>query len=378
VTGPLALPDFSGIAPLTRTDPPPLIPVWYTADLATGALLDELPLTPSPISRVIGQPMSTSMDLVLAGAPAGWIEETQPGRTMIVCVVDSVPLWAGINIGRTRGSAPTSTLSLVTPEAYLDRRYCSNHSWVGVDECSVVGAGLIGDCAVNGIGLVVDAPADGTLITATYADSDDTTVLSALTSLMQTGSPEFTVDVGWTDATMTDFTLTVRLRHTLGTASTSPNAVFELPGAVTAYAQAESYQSGSGASAARAYGNGEGASRASSGDVLSAGVLGAGWPRWDYRWTPNQATTDPAVLTAAAARAVAAMATGTSLWTLDAAASQAPRPGTDFALGDSVGLLVDPGSSPGHPAGVNVTARALGWSLDFTADKLTPVLSGGS
>jgi len=255
--------------------------------------------------------MSTSADLAIAGAPSSWIDDTQPGRTMVVAVVDDVPIWPGITIGRARGSGPTATLSLVTPEAYLDRRYASNHTWTGVDECTVVGAGLIGDCAVHGISLTIDAVASGTLISPVYADSDDTTILSALTSLMQTGSPEFTIAVAWSDSTKTGFTLTARIRHRLGIISDAPTAVFELPGAVTSYTQQENYQAGSGATLARTYGNGEGASRASSGDVAGP-LIAQGWPRWDYRWTPNQTTTDTAVLLAAASKAPRTWATGSA------------------------------------------------------------------
>jgi hypothetical protein len=368
---------LGGIPALARTDPAPLVPVWYAADAVTGAVLDELPLSAPVISRVVGQAMSTSADLPISGAPADWIADTEPGRTMLVCVVDDVPIWAALVIGRVRGSAPGATLSLVTPEGYLDRRYASDHTFTAVDECSVVGAGLVGDCAVHGLGLIIDAPASGTLTTQAYADGNDTSILSALSSLMQAGSPEFTVDIGWSDATKTAFALTVRIRHQLGLRAASPAAVFELPGSVTSYTQSESYQAGSGATAARAYGDGEGASRATSGDVLSP-LIAQGWPRWDLRWTPNQATTDTAVLTAAATRAATAMGPGTSLWALDAHAAAAPRVGTDWSLGDDVALLVDPGAAPGHPGGVQVVLRALGWGLDFTAGTLTPVLAGGA
>lgn len=377
------LADISVLGALSRTDPPPLVPVWYAADLTTGAVLDELPLNPSPISRVIGQPMSCGMDLVISGAPSGWILDTSPGRSLVVCVVNDVPIWPSIVIGRQRGSGPNATLSLVTPEAYLDRRYAANHTWTGVDECSVVGAGLIGDCAVQGIGLTIDAPASGTLTTQTYADSDDTTILSNLTTLMQAGGPEFTIDVAWSDATMTSFDLIVRIRHRLGIQSATPNAVFELPGAVTGYSQSEDYSTGKGATLARSYGNGEGISRATSGDIASP-LIGGGWPRWDYRWTPNQATTDPAVLTAAAQQAIAMMAAGTSTWTVTANAAAAPRVGTDFGLGDSVTLLVQPTApdgtviAPGHPDGVNQVMRALGWTMDFATQTLTPVFAGAS
>jgi hypothetical protein len=369
-----------GLPALARAQPAPFDVVWYAAEITTGQVLTELPLSPSPISRVIGQAMSTSLDVVLADAPLEWEASTEPGYTMVVCVLNGVPIWPGLVIGRTRGTAPTATLSVVTPEAYLDRRYTSDHTWTGADECSVVGSGLIGDCAINGIGLAVDAPPDGTLIDALYADSDDTSILSALQTLMETGSPEFTIDVDWADSTMTGFVLTVRLRSQLGVQSTTPAAVFELPGPVTSYEQAESYASGSagGADVVRAYGDGEGVSRASSGDVAATALLASGWPRWDYRWTPNQATTDPAVLQAAAAQAIALMSAGTSLWTITAAAALAPQLGTDWSLGDSIGLLVAPATAPGHPRGVAVVLRALGWSLDVAGHSVSPVMSGGS
>ena len=68
------------------------------------------------------------------------------------------------------------------------------------------------------------------------------------------------------------------------------------------------------------------------------------------------------------------MRSGSRAWTLQAAASAAPRLGTDWALGDSITLAVAAGCSPRHPAGVQVTARAWGWELDAAADRLTPIL----
>lgn len=367
-----------GLPALAPAQPSPLDLRWVAADLATGNVLDDLPMVPTAIGRVIGQPTSTSLDMVLAAAPLEWEAETQPGDTMIVCVLNGVPIWPGIVIGRARGTAETATLPVVTAEAYLDRRYTTDHTWTGVDECSVVGAGLLGDCAINGIGLIIDAPADGNLINALYADSDDTTVLSSLTTLMETGSPEFTIDVAWSDATCTSFDLIARVRRQIGVQSATPNVVFEMPGPVTSYSQTESYTAGSGATAVRAYGNGEGVSRVSSGDVAAAALIASGWPRWDYRWTPSQSITDPAVLQAAAAQAIALMATGTSLWTITASAAHGPQLGTEWGLGDNVRLKVAPNTTPGHPRGVDVVCRALGWSLDPAAGTVSPIMSGGS
>jgi hypothetical protein len=66
------------------------------------------------------------------------------------------------------------------------------------------------------------------------------------------------------------------------------------------------------------------------------------------------------------------MAQGGQVWTLQGVASQAPRLGRDWGLGDSIRLAVD--HSPRHPAGTDFAARCWAWELDPAADNVRPIL----
>jgi hypothetical protein len=219
-----------------------------------------------------------------------------------------------------------------------------------------------------------DAPTVG--MTQDYAvdDGDDRTILSVWQELMAAnGGPEWTVDVQW-NTNQTGFILPVRVRAAsgIGAVTNSPEAVFDLPGCIASYTFTESYEDGKGATQVTAYGDGEGAARLRS-DVLTADdLLAAGYALWEYRYTPASATTDPVALNAGAAGSLASMATGAKAWDVTAVASRAPRLGTDFALGDSVGVEVT--RSPRHPGGASTVARCWSWQLDPTADTITPIL----
>jgi hypothetical protein len=358
----------------TPTAPQPIDVQWLGCDLQTGQVIEELPaLTPSgPISRMLGKPANASFTLNLAGAPHGWEAATAPGRTMIVAVADDTPVWSGLVLTRSGGSAPTIDLGTATPEAYFDRRYTADHTWTQQDESSVVASGLIGDTLVNGMCLIVDAPATGTLRDRAYLDSDDSTVLSRLQELMGVdGGPEWTVDVQWAGASAVD--LVARVRKQIGSL-TAPSAIFTYPGDVVDYTLAESYEASKGANVVRARGEGEGDERATSPDMTASALLAAGIPRYDYRWTPSTSITSVDVLTAHATAALAAMQYGAQVWTIEAVATYAPRLGVDWGLGDTIGLHVI--ASPRHPDGLLVTARAWGWEWDISGNRIKPILLG--
>ncbi|MFD0429417.1 hypothetical protein ACFQ60_22330 [Streptomyces zhihengii] len=97
-----------------------------------------------------------------------------------------------------------------------------------------------------------------------------------------------------------------------------------------------------------------------------------GWPRYVHRFTPATGVTDPDQLTRHAAQALALMGTGARVWTVDAVASKAPRIGRDWALGHTV--RIDVTTSPRHPKGMDVVARAWSWELDPGADRVRPIL----
>ncbi|MCD2461983.1 hypothetical protein MBT42_00220 [Streptomyces sp. MBT42] len=349
---------------------------WFGCDLRTGQIIEDLrSLKPSgPLTKRLGAATSTSFDLGISGAGQDWLSATDPGRSLLVAVdrLTDQPLWAGMVLTREAGSSWTATLGATTPEAYLDRRYTGNVSQIQQDQAAVLTA-LMAAPLTQGPPFVMDAPATGVPMDYMALDGDDRTVLSALQEVMgQEGGPEWTVDVAWSDATHSGFVLPVRVRRAIGLQPSAPEAVFDFPGCISTYSLAESYENGKGATAVVARGEGEGAARLSSGSQVATDIEAAGWPRYVHRYTPASGLTDPTQLTAHAVKALALMRTGARVWSVEAVASQAPRLGRDWGIGDSIRVAVD--SSPRHPGGAEIVARAWSWELDAAADRIVPVL----
>ena len=353
----------------------PLTLAWYGADMLTGHIVEDLPsLKPSgALGRRLGAASTLQFDMAVAGAPDGWEAATAPGRSLLVAVDTSAdtPVWAGAILPREGGSASSVQLGAATLEAYLDARYPGTQTLLSLDQASVMAA-LAAPALDSGPPLVIDAVATGTTMDYLSSDGDDKTILSCLSEIMGLdGGPEFTVDVAW-NATRSGFVFPLRIRTAIGTQTPSPEAVFDAPGCVADYSLQESYESGKGATRVIARGEGEGLSRLSSAPAEATDLLNGGWPVWEYRYTPATGVTDPDQLTSHAVSSVALMAQGAQVWTLRAVASQAPRAGTDFGLGDTVRLSVE--HSPRHPAGTDVVARCWAWELDPDGDTVTPIL----
>ncbi|MFI5769661.1 hypothetical protein ACIA74_14080 [Streptomyces sp. NPDC051658] len=350
---------------------------WYGCDLRTGGIVEDLPSLKTPqLSRRLGQATTAQFDLQLGGAPADWASATAPGRSALVAVdtVTDTPIWAGSLLRRTRGAAHTAQLSCATLESYLDRRYTGTLALTGLDQASVIAA-VTTNILTNGPPFTIDAPSIGVTMDYSVLDSDDKTILSALDEIMGLdGGPEWTVDVEWADAAHTKFQFPLRVRSAIGTQSPQPEATFDFPGTIVDYTQDESYEDGKGATAVVARGEGEGESRLSSSNYIATDLLAGGWPMYVHRYSPASGLTDPAQLNAHAAQALGLMATGASTWAVTALASQAPRLGVDWGLGDTVRIEIAPGISPGHSEGASVVARAWAWELDVNADQITPVL----
>lgn len=359
----------------------PVTLLWYACDLRTGLILEELrSLKPSgAIGRRLGTSTTANADLVLAGAPASWVDATIPGRTMLVAVDEAVqlPVWAGILLTRKRGTASTAALGLATPEAYLDRRYTGDYSVAVATDQALIMTDLGAPLLVNAPNFLFDAPASGvTLDSYAVQDGDDRTILSTWQEIMGQGAIEYTIDPVWQDAAHTTIQLVIRIRPKIGAIdAATPETVFDYPGNISDYEQEESYEAGKGATDVQANGNGQGATRLVSAVHTATDLLAAGYPSWVYRFTPAAGLDDPVQLDAHAAEALAQIDTGTSTWTVTAVASQSPRVGSDWGLGDSVRLQVS--ASPGHPNGADVVARAFGWDLDAGANTITPVLIEG-
>lgn len=357
----------------------PYVIAWYGCDMKSGRIAAELPaLSPSAaLSRRLGDSTGATFSLALAGAGTGWEAATDPGRTMLVGVdtLTGQPIGAWLVTGpREGGSDGSVSLAGVTPEAYLDRRYLGGYSAFGRDDGQILGD-LMGPVLTGGPPLELDVTSTGTLRTYSVLDTDDRTVLSAAQELMgMDGGPEWTVDVAWADAAQTQFQLVIRIRSKIGVQHAAPEGVFDLPGCVDSYTLSESYEAGKGATQVTAYGDSSGSARLKSNLYTATDLIAAGWPLWEYRWTPAAGGTDPDALNSAAASALSLMSTGSRAWTVNAVASRAPRLGTDWALGDNVRLQVGPGRSLRHPEGVETVARAWGWELEPGADRVRPLL----
>lgn len=347
---------------------------WLACDFRTGYIACELPsLTPTgPLSRRLGTYTTTSFSLVLAGAAAGWTEATDNGRTLLVAVLDGAPVWAGTcTVRGDRGSAPAVTLTATTAEGYLNRRFVPTVAFTGTD-LSDIGAGLLAGVLADTPVLDVTVTPAGVTADQSYQASADHSVAAALGDLMALeGGPEWTVDPVW-NTDRSGVRLVVRIGPRIGQQA-GPPPVFDFPGAVTAYAQQESYEDGKSATVVQATGAGDGPTRAVS-DIITSPLIAQGWPVYEYRWSPGTDITNTTVLTSYARSAADVMQAGASAWSVTAAVAEAPRLGEDWSLGSAVRLLVAPGTAPGHPAGADITARAWAWELDTAAETVSPIL----
>lgn len=351
---------------------------WYGCDLKTGGIVEDLPaLKPTgALSHKLGDSTTLQFELALAGAPREWEGATAPGRSLLVAVdtITNTPLWAGCVLPRTGGSSQTLQLGAATLEAYLDARFPGTQTLIGTDQASVIAA-LATPALTGGPPIVIDTVATGTTMNYLSDNNDDKSILSCLKEIMALeGGPEWTIDVAW-NAGHDGFQFPLRVRAAIGTQTMNPEATFDFPGCVATYSLAESYEAGKGATSVTARGEGEGTSRLTSSAHQATNLIAAGWPTWEYRYTPATGVTDPDQLEAHATKTLALMAQGAQVWSIQATASRAPRLGTDWGLGDSVHLAVEPGGkSPRHPTGADVVARCWSWQLDVDNDQVSPII----
>lgn len=343
---------------------------WLAADLVSGLVITELPIQPTSLQTTMGAYGQATLSMPIPDAPDVWPSSTVPGRSLLVCQRDDGELvWGGYVLKRQGGSDPLLQLSCVTVEGYFDRRYVHDRSFNNIDQAQIVAQLVALDAAPNGIGLVVDAPDEGTLRQRDYATTDDVTVYQRLTELMGViGGPEWTVRLTIAAGKVTK---TLLVRERLGVDNTE--AVFSMPGSVESYSLTEDYSSGAGANRLLATGDtGDDETRAVSAPHIDTGLLAAGWPEYDMRINYSSVTSAK-VLNSHATEDLARFRLGTQSLTMTGRASDAPRYGTDWRLGDTVRVKVD--SSYRHPDGFDKRIRAIGVELDIApGGSVSPVL----
>jgi phosphodiesterase/alkaline phosphatase D-like protein len=369
---------------------------WLSCDLATGRIIAELPNLVGQVSRVLGAYTSSSLRLPIPTVghsglsliqKAALVEQlSTPAETMLVAVVNNVPIWAGIPLVRRGGTPAQAEFSAVSLEGYFRRRFVRDHSWTQQDESSVILTGLVEDAQdIPGVGvgisLLVDAPATGTLRTRTYHYSDHATVYERLRELMGViEGPEWTIDIDWTDTTETAVAKIFRARKRIGITEESPPAVFQtteqsifssIGSSNAIYTYTEDRTEGRYGNYQVAYAVGEGDDQPVSDPAIDTVALAAGKPIFERHWMPSSSITQVGTLNDHAAAGLDRLANGTNVFKIDAVWSQYPRYGVDWKIGDDIGWDL---TGHRHPAGTVGKGRCIGFELDMQAGTIAPLL----
>jgi hypothetical protein len=357
---------------------------WYACELVSGGVLNEFPVVPSSaLKHTIGRYDTCDFGLPIpAVSPKkDWITATQPGRTMLVCerVEDQVIVWGCMVLARERGSEPVVSLSGVTLEGYLDRRWVGTHTFADVDEGTIASA-ILADVAASGIGYTISSPNTGTRRDRSYNATQLRSAYAELQALMGiSGGPEWTVSLAWGDDSHSWVRKTFRLAKRLGTAAdpaAGPPAVFDYPGSIESYKLREDYSSDKGANQTRALSDGEGASQPLSDLFTDESALANGAPLFQYAESYS-GVGNRETLNQYAAGDLAVLKNGAQILTLTAVEQTAPKVISAWDIGDDIGVHVT--KSYGHPKGATAIGRALGWELEVAgagARKVTPILWG--
>lgn len=369
---------------------------WLACDLSTGKVIGSLPnLQVSEVSRVIGDYTSSSVQLPIPAVGGRGLKpseraalamaRTKPGRTMLVAVVNNIPMWAGIPLSDSWGTPATTPLGYASVDTYLRHRYVRDHDWDLQDTGSVIAAQLLTDANApidghgGGIGLVIDAQPTGRLESRKYRFYEHRSVYDALTKLMAAGGLEWTIDIDWAPGQVGQFvSLIARVRPRIGVAAASgPSAVFTAnvfssTGAASAsYALDGDYSDGNFANVVYAYSSGQGQDQPVSDPAIDTAALDAGAPIWEKHFQPEQSISSIELLGAHAGAELDRVRRGHSALNVEAVWNAYPRYGIDWQLGDDVGVKL---YGHAHPNGLTGVRRAVGFRLQPSAGTIVPIL----
>lgn len=299
-----------------------------------------------------------------------------PGLSVLIALDESQrPVWGGLILTTTMDHTEQVTLSAVTLEAYFDRRITGTYLTVGEDQNLVV-ADLINQFIVTGVlpGLPITVvnTASASPTSQTFYDYDDKTVYANLQAMsaVQNG-PQWTIGWRW-QASPLRITPVLYVADRIGTplsASLSrPNAVFSLPGPVSSVSYVNDWSAGKGANRVTATGQGQGLTRPE--DSENAANFN-GRPTFEFRYAPPQTALSTLTVAQHALAALAALQNGTQTVALTADRTKAPVFGTDWFLGDDIGINV---MAPAFIDGslLNAVGHCIG--LTFDDNFVTPIL----
>jgi hypothetical protein len=325
------------------------------------------------LKATMGRYESAQATLPFDGAPSNWWAATRPYSAAIVCLDDDgvLPLWGGIIDSRQTSFKNGVTVSLITAEGYLRRRYVGDVSFAGTAQNQLVKS-LVESYAKTGAkaGLPIRVQIDGADTQTrdrTYTDRADKSLSSILEDLSGVlGGPEWTVEWENVGGLITPVLRTSDRLGSPAPVGLSPAAWFTLPGNLSDAQIVESFKEGDGANDVMATSSGTEDARPQSSHQT---YTGDNRPTLEYRWSPSTSITDTATLEGHAQRALASMRRGGVALTLAANRKEAPKLNRDWRLGDDIGFEL---TAPGWPNTLIGTARAIGWEL--TETQVTPIV----
>lgn len=362
--------------PESQATPRPTIEM-YACDLITGAKLAYLPGASGNLSRSLGsfESSTITVPLPLSGplAHRQLLSVLRPAKTLIVAVINDVPAWSGIFWKFKEGTSEGLQLACTTPESYLDRRFTGSLSFNQVDQ-ALIAAGLVSVANQDGINIAIDAPESGILRDRNYHDDEDATVYQRLQELMGViDGPEWTIDTVWADEQQRAVKLVFRCYAEIGAGRGAPKGPLSTIGQAKAeYEFTDDWSKGHGANDVIATGSGEGEDRIQSVRMVDEDSLAAGYPRLEHRFSPSSSIKQVTTLNDHANAELEMLSNGTQSLEVSARWDIAPfRLGVDLLIGDWVMYDV---YGPARPAGFQGVARMIGWKLEASSGKFSPVL----
>lgn len=360
---------------------------WHAVDLKTGKRGPQLQMqSRGKVGRILcestdAQAAVLCWDAEKNQAVPEWRYWTEPGRMLALLVDDDDrPIWGGVILRRIPDETVWVPLAMATLEHYLDRRYLNTTLAYASTEQTTIASGIANRAVVlDGVPFTIDAKPTGVLRDRTYYDSEDKTPLSLLNDLVniQNGI-EFTVDLEWQDSSNTVLKYMLRIGSRIGKALAVPTR-FEHPGSVQKFTIPQDYSRENGANDSMAVSSGEGDVRPMSSHYVDTASLGAGWVRYEHRFTPSTSITDVGTLNAYAAEDVALKRAGLTELTMVANLDTCPKINADWWLGDDItAALTAPSLPPWRdPDGVwwpgyEKRVRVVGYDIDLDARELTP------
>jgi hypothetical protein len=383
-TGPVALLSSAAAPSAPVTVGPDLR--WYVCDLLTGEVAGELPLSSDgKVRRRIATVESVQLNLPVFddACPANWDALVIDGKSMIVLTVDDQPAQAWVLIDHGVGDTVVP-INVSTLEECLSRTNVPDLDPLDTTalpdrDYSYLGAALAAPL-VGRFGFTIETTPSGKVFegTQTYAFVEDRPVLAALNEdiMGADGGPEWRVFVRWSDDNHRGFEKVIEIRPRVG--QDRPDAIFDLDpdggGSIESYTRTSSYAAGKGATMLIGTSEGSGTSRPITDPQVSE-YVDRGWPVWEERknYTGlDSALDEDAELLKRTRATLLDHQDGSVTWTVTGRAT-GPRPGVDFAEGDTIHISVAP-NPPLDPAGGSAAVRVLGWELDLSSLQSTPLL----